>query len=79
MRDDYLTTQQVVEAIRKFEIIEKYPDAKPFPACLLLCKLENGKPLHIVCALPKHSDILIIVTLYIPSEGDWLNYRRRKE
>jgi len=78
MRDDNLTTFNVVESLKDFEIIEGYPDAKPFSSCLLLCWLKDRKPLHVVCALPEHVDMLIIVTVYIPSKEEWLNYRRRK-
>ena len=79
MRDDNLTTLNFLDSIKNFEIIEKYPDARPFPACLLLCWLKGKEPLHIVCALPEHVDMLIIVTLYIPSKEEWLDYRRRRK
>ncbi len=79
MRDDNLTTFDVLQAIKNFEIIEEYPDAKPFPACLILCWLRGKKPLHMVCALPEHVDMLIIVTMYIPSKEEWSDYRRRRK
>lgn len=76
MRDDNLAVVDVLEGLQNFEIIEEYPDAKPFPMCLLLCWLNDKNPLHIVCALPEHVDMLIIATVYIPSKKEWLNYRR---
>ena len=79
MRDDNLTTFDVLQAIKNFEIIEEYPDAKPFPACLILCWLRGKKPLHMVCALPEQVDMLIIVTMYIPSKEEWSDYRRRRK
>ncbi len=79
MRDDNLTTFDVLEALKNFEIIEEYPDAKPFSTCLLLCWLKDKKLLHVVCALPEHVDMLIIVTVYIPSKEEWLDYRRRRK
>jgi len=79
MRDDNLTTVDVLEAIQNFEIIEEYPNSKPFSSCLLLCWLKEKNPLHLVCALPKHVDMLIIVTLYIPSKEEWPDYRRRRK
>lgn len=79
MRDDNLTTLDVLEAIRNFEIIEEYPDARPFPACLLLCWEKGKKPLHVVCGLPEHANMLIIVTVYIPSKEKWPDYRRQRK
>ena len=79
VRDENLTTFNVVESLKDFEIIEEYLGARPFPSCLLLCWLKGKKPLHVVCALPEHVDMLIIVTIYIPSKEEWLNYRRRKK
>ena len=79
MRDDNLTTVDLLDAIKNFEIIEEYPNAKPFPACLLLCWLKGKDPLHLVCALPERVDMLIIVTTYIPSKEEWPDYRRRRK
>jgi hypothetical protein len=76
MRDDNLATVDVVKALKNFEIIEEYHGSKPFPSCLLLC-WPKGEPLHVVCALPKRVDMLIIVTVYIPCREEWLDYRRR--
>lgn len=78
MKDDNLSSFDVLEALENFEVIEEYHDTKPFPSCLLLCWLKGKKPLHMVCALPEHVDMLIIVTIYIPSKEEWLDYRRRK-
>ena len=79
MRDDNLITVDVLDAIQNFEIIEEYLNAKPFPACLLLCWLKGKDPLHVACALPEHVDMLIIVTMYIPSKAEWPDYRRRRK
>lgn len=32
------------------KIIERYRDAQPYPACLVLASLDLGDPLHIVCS-----------------------------
>ncbi|MBI2184262.1 MAG: DUF4258 domain-containing protein [Thaumarchaeota archaeon] len=79
MRDDNLTTHNVLAAAQSFQVVEKYLDAKPFPACLLLCRLDDGSPLHVVCALPESVDMLIIVTVYKPSESEWSDQGRRRK
>ena len=71
-------TDDVISALLDGEVIEKYPDDKPFPSCLVYGRAKDRKPLHVVCALPTHVDILIIVTVYIPLEDEWIDFRRRK-
>lgn len=77
MRDDNITVDDVLLALTG-EVIEKYPEDKPFPSCLVYGKTRGGKPLHVVCAVPKHVDILIIITTYIPTEGEWIEFKKRR-
>jgi len=77
MREDSITVDDVISALAG-EVIEKYPDDDPFPSCLVYGRTMNGRPLHVVCAMPKHIDILIIITTYIPIEDGWVGSRERK-
>jgi len=77
MREDDITVDDVISTLTG-EVIEKYPDDKPFPSCLIYGQTVNGKPLHVVCAMPKHADMLIIITTYIPSEEGWVKFRERR-
>ncbi|MHB1869119.1 MAG: DUF4258 domain-containing protein [Nitrososphaerales archaeon] len=87
MLDDDLITDDVMKSFQNFDVLEEYPDAKPFPACLTLCLLNDGNPLHAVIALPHEvqpatnttmDSLIIIVTIYRPSESEWTDHRRRK-
>ena len=61
------------------EIIERYVDAKPYPACLVLGWLESGDPLHVVCSRGDTEPALRIVTLYEPEDALWeSDYKTRK-
>ncbi len=75
--DDGFSIDEILAALQNFKIIERYDDAKPFPACLVLCKIKR-KSIHIVCALPEDADMLIIITVYIPSDKNWSDYTIRK-
>ena len=77
MREDDITVDDVIMALSG-EVIEKYPDDEPFPSCLVYGRTVNGKSLHVVCAVPKHIDILIIITTYIPTGDGWVEFRERK-
>jgi len=79
MHDDDLEVDDVIYAINQDEIIERYPNSKPFQSCLLYGRTRDEKPVHIVCALPSHVDMLIIVTAYLPNQEDWIEFRRRRK
>ncbi len=68
------------QALLNGEIIERYPDAQPYPACLVLGWLAWGDPLHIVCSKGDVEPALRIVTLYEPRDDLWeSDYRTRKK
>lgn len=77
MREDNIAVDDVISALAG-KVIEKYPDDKPFPSCLVYGRTMDGRPLHVVCAMPKHVDMLIIVTVYIPTEKEWIEFRKRR-
>lgn len=75
----HITMAQMIVALGNGEIIEKYPDAEPYPACLVLGWLESGDPLHIVCSRGEIEPQLRIVTLYEPDDNRWEDdYKTRK-
>ena len=77
MREDNIAVGDVISALAG-EVIEKYPHDRPFPSCLVYGRTMDGKPLHVVCAVPRHIDMLIIITVYIPSENEWIDFRERR-
>ena len=70
---------EVKLAINEGEIIEQYPEAFPYPACLVLHINIDGVPLHVVVA--SDSEYVTLVTAYRPSsdrfEPDWRTRKRR--
>ena len=77
MREEDITVDDIISALAG-EVIEEYPDDKPFPSCLVYGRTKDERPLHVVCAMPKHADMLIIVTTYVPSEEKWIGFRKRR-
>jgi len=45
---------------------------------LVYGRTVDGKPI-LVCAVPKHIDMLIIITVYVPSENEWIDFRERRK
>jgi hypothetical protein len=61
---------EVVSVLRTGEIIEDYPDDKPYPSKLILGFIGQ-KPLHVVVAEDNQPSACNVVTVYIPDEVNW--------
>ena len=77
-KEDDIAEKELIEAISNGEIIEDYPNDKPFPSCLIFGSTEEGRPIHAVCAYSQEDDITIIITTYEPSINTWIDYRYRR-
>ena len=72
-----ITKDEVSNVIAKGDVIEEYPDDKPFPSMLLLGFAE-GRPLHVVFAYDSFNETGYVVTAYVPEEKLWSdNFKRR--
>jgi len=60
-KEDDISEKELIESILNGEIIEDYPNDKPFPSCLIFGKTEEGRPIHAVCAYSKDDNITIII------------------
>lgn len=69
---------EVHEAVCKGEIIEKYPEDKPYPSILILGRTLADRPLHIVCAFDGEGNQAIVITAYQPNPERWDELRRRR-
>ena len=71
---------EVLQVILGGELIEGYPDAKPFPSALFL-GWSGERPLHAVVAYDSSNDQVYIITAYEPDlehfEPDFRTRRKR--
>ena len=79
-RDEYgpISTEELVEAGTNAELLEDYPDDRPYPSALLLGFTRSGRPLHFVAAYSAAEGKLNIVTIYQPDQNRWIDMRERK-
>ncbi|MCD6553641.1 MAG: DUF4258 domain-containing protein [Anaerolineae bacterium] len=74
-----ITIAEIERSLLNGEIIERYPDAQPYPSCLVLGWLASGDPLHLVCSRGSVEPALRVVTLYEPEDALWeSDYKTRK-
>jgi len=69
---------EVFESVLSGQIIEEYPDDKPYPSILILGYTLQNRPLHIVCAYDDSDDLTIIITVYHPDPELWIDYKIRR-
>jgi len=60
----------VIEAVKSGDIIQNYPNDKPYPSAIKLT-IINNRPLHVVSAYNKIENEIYIVTVYIPDITIW--------
>ncbi len=73
-----ISVPQVRSVVESGEVVEQYPEDKPYPSRLLL-GWSDERPLHVVVADNPESSENIVITTYEPTERHWEpGFRRRK-
>lgn len=73
-----ISVKNVKTTVKSGEVIQSYPDDKPYPSFLILAFI-NKDPIHVVVAINKQEEHCIIVTAYKPSGRLWSSdFRTRK-
>ena len=66
MLEDTLSEQDILGATLAGEVIEDYPKAFPFPACLIMGRAADGRAVHAVWAFDRTAWYAVLVTVYRP-------------
>ncbi len=73
-----ISNQEVLKVMQEGEVIEEYPDDKPYPSMLIL-GFVGRRPIHVVLAVNEEENMGIVITAYQPNPLLWENnFRRRK-
>lgn len=73
---DEVTLDNVAEVILSGQIVENYPTHRRGSCCLINGVMQNNQPLHVVCSTNR--EILIIITVYVPTLPKWLTPTQRR-
>ena len=73
-----ISDKEVFEAVLNGKIIETYREAEPYPSCLIYGKTSENRPLHIVCAYSRESNMVVVITVYQPNPEKWIDFERRR-
>lgn len=75
---DHLSFDEVFASVLHGEVIEEYPDDRPFPSCLIYGGTPGGDPIHSVWAYNSETGWAALITVYRPDPERWLNWRTRR-
>ena len=76
---DDLTFDEIFFSVSQGEIIERYPNDKPYPSCLINGQTFSGYAVHSVWAYNENSRWAVLITVYRPDPDRWINFRIRRE
>ena len=75
---DHLTFDEIYFSVLRGEVIKDYPTDKPYPSCLIYGQTFSGDPVHSVWAYNKRNRWAVLITVYRPDPGLWINWRERR-
>ena len=75
---DSLLFDELFFSVFQGEIIEDYPDDRPYPSCLIFGRTFKGEPVHSVWGYNKQNRWAVLITVYRPDPSKWIDWRRRR-
>lgn len=75
---DHLSFDEIMISVFHGEIIEDYPTDKPYPSCLIFGKNFRNEPIHSVWAYNSENNWAVLITVYRPDPGRWIDWKLRR-
>jgi hypothetical protein len=75
---DRLSFDEVFFSIFQGEIIEEYPEDRPYPSCLIYGDTFGGDPVHSVWAYNQDNKWAVLITVYRPDPERWIDWKKRR-
>jgi hypothetical protein len=76
---DNLIFDEIYFSVLNGEVIENYPNDKPYPSCLIYGQTFSGDPVHSVWAFNEQTQWTVLITAYRPDPTRWINWRKRRK
>jgi len=71
--DDRLTYEEIYSSVIQGEVIEDYPNDKPYPSCLVMGRNFSGEPIHTVWGYNQENQWAVLITVYRPDPKRWVD------
>ncbi len=76
--NDQILLSEALETILSGEILEQYPDDRPYPSCLIFSRLKGGDSIHTVWAFNREAISNVLITTYRPDPRRWIDGKMRR-
>ncbi|MCK4256170.1 DUF4258 domain-containing protein [candidate division WOR-3 bacterium] len=76
---DGLSYDEIFFSVLHGEIIEEYPTDRPYPSCLIYGQTFRREPVHSVWAYNEQNQWAVLITVYRPEPGKWVDWRKRRK
>lgn len=76
---DRLSFDEIFFSVLQGEVIEDYPNDRPYPSCLILGENFAGEPIHSVWAYNLVNGWAVLITVYRPAPERWIDNRVRRK
>jgi hypothetical protein len=74
-----ISTSDVFTVLLTGQIIEQYPNAKPYPECLMMAFVRTQQPLYVAVAYNAQREYIYIVTVHWLDPARWQDPWTRKQ
>ncbi|NIA31611.1 MAG: DUF4258 domain-containing protein [Actinobacteria bacterium] len=78
VHSDSLSFDEIFASVVNGEIIEDYPNDKPFPSCLIFGNNFKNEPIHSVWAYNQENKWSVLITVYRPDPKRWIDWKLRR-
>ena len=78
-QNDELTYNEIFTSVFRGEIIEDYPNDKPYPGCLIHGQTVIGDHVHSVWGWNPENRWAVLITVYRPDPTRWINWKERRK
>lgn len=76
--EDSLSYADIFASVFQGEVIEDYPDDRPYPSCLVYGNSSEHEPIHSVWAYNSETRRAVLITVYRPDPDLWIGWRARR-
>ena len=79
-RERGITREQAIRVMTEGAIIEQYLGATPYPMCLMMTRVEEGRPLYVALGYDETDDRIYVITVHWLDPDKWENpWTRRRQ
>jgi hypothetical protein len=77
-QSDHFSFDEIFASVFQGEVIEDYPNDRPYPRCLVFGETFKGEPIHTAWAYNEENQWVVLIPVYRPDPQRWIEWRKRR-